>query len=338
LTAFINRETLAAGEGPWTELSESVLVPVSARRRIDWVRGEQLLLPRIAARAGVDVLHSLGSTAPGWGTLRQVVTIHDVIYRIYPEAHFGLRSVGMRLLVPLSARHSHRIIAPSECTKGDLVQRLKVPPGKIDVVPMGVGAPSATSSDLADVRRRYELGDAPIVLTTSAKRQHKNLSRLLEAWALIPAERRAVLVLTGYPTPYEQDLRRHAERLGVAAETRFLGWVPAGDLEALFRLARCFVFPSLYEGFGLPVLEAMARGVPVACCDRASLAEVVDNAARLFDPESPRSIADAVEQLLDEPALCERLCAAGIAQASRFTWSATAQATLRVYDSAIAVR
>jgi glycosyltransferase involved in cell wall biosynthesis len=332
LTAFINRETHAAGKGPWTELVESALVPVSARRRADWVRGEQLLLPGIAARAGVDVLHGLGSTAPAWGSFRRVVTIHDVIYRIYPEAHFGLRSVGMRALVPLAARRSRRIIVPSESTKSDLVRLLRVPPTRIDVVPMGVAAPSVTSSDPAEVRRRYELGDAPIVLTTSAKRPHKNLSRLLEAWALIPAERRPVLVLTGYPTPYEQALRRQAERLGVASATRFPSWVPEDDLEALFRLARCFVFPSVYEGFGLPVLEAMARGVPVACSDRASLAEVAGSAARIFDPENPQSIADALDEILSSAELAERLKQAGFAQAQRFTWSATARGTLRAYE------
>lgn len=335
VTAFINRESLAAGEGPWTELAESVLMPVSARRRTDWVRGEQLLLPGLAARAGVDVLHSLGSTAPFWGRVPRVVTIHDVIYRIYPEAHFGMRSVGMRMLVPLSARRSRRIIAPSASTESDLVRLLHVPESRIDVVPMGVAPASESASDLADVRRRYELGDTPIVLTTSAKRPHKNLPRLLEAWALIPPERRGILLLSGYPTPHEGELRALAEHLGIAADTRFPGWIPTPDLEALYRLARCFVFPSLYEGFGLPVLEAMARGVPVACSDRASLTEVAGRAARMFDPESPRSIADAIDEILSSGDLAERLREAGREQARRFSWSATARGTLEVYERSL---
>lgn len=331
LTAFINRELLAAGEGPWSELAEPVLVPVSARRRADWVRGEQQLLPGLAARSGVDVIHSLASTAPVWGRVTRVVTIHDVTYKIYPEAHFGMRSVGMRMLVPLSARRARRIIAPSENTKGDLVRLLHVPESRIDVVPMGVAAAPEPAPDLADVRRRYELGDTPVVLTTSAKRPHKNLARLLEAWALIPPERRGVLLLPGYPTPHERELRELAEHLGIAADTRFPGWIPTEDLEALYRLAQCFVFPSLYEGFGLPVLEAMARGVPVACSDRASLAEVAGRAARIFDPESPRSIADAIDEILSSPGLAESLRAAGREQARRFTWIATARGTLEVY-------
>lgn len=335
LTAFVNRELHAAGNGPWTELAEPVVVPVRARRRVDWVRGEQQLLPRLAADAGVDVLHSLGSTAPVRGSTKRVVTIHDVIYKIYPEAHFGLRSMGMRMLVPRAARHSDRIIAPSQQTSDDLVRLLNVEAAKIDVVPLGVAAPSPPS-DLATVRERYELRDGPVVLTTSAKRPHKNLRRLLDAWALIPKERRGVLVLPGYPTPHEQELRRQAADLGIAASTRFPGWVPADDLEALYRLAQCFVFPSLYEGFGLPVLEAMARGVPVACSGRASLAEVAGGAARLFDPESPQAIADAVDEILSSASLAERLRQAGHEQAQRFTWSATARGTLDTYDRTLA--
>jgi glycosyltransferase involved in cell wall biosynthesis len=302
---------------------------------VDWVRGEQQLLPRLAADAGVDVLHSLGSTAPLRGPTKRVVTIHDLIYRIYPEAHFGIRSMGMRMLVPRSARQSHRIIAPSKQTRDDLSRLLRVEAAKVDVVPMGVSAP-ASPADLAGVRKRYELSDCPVVLTTSAKRPHKNLRRLLDAWALIPGERRGVLVLPGYPTPHEQELRRHAEALGIAASTRFPGWVSTADLEALYQLAQCFVFPSLYEGFGLPVLEAMARGVPVACSGRASLAEVVDRAARLFDPESPQAIADAIDEILSNPSFAERLRQAGQEQARRFTWSATARGTLGAYEHAVA--
>jgi glycosyltransferase involved in cell wall biosynthesis len=185
------------------------------------------------------------------------------------------------------------------------------------------------------VRSRYGLGDRPVVLTTSAKRPHKNLSRLLDAWSLIPEDRRGVLVLPGYPTPHEQELRRHAASLGIAESTRFLGWVPTEDLEALYQFAGCFVFPSLYEGFGLPVLEAMARGVPVACSGRASLSEVVDGAARLFDPESPQAIATAVDEILSSASLAERLRQAGHDQARRFTWSATARGTLGSYELAL---
>jgi len=334
ITAFVNIEAHEAGDGPWSELAGCVRVPVRARRRPEWVRGEQQLLPRLAARNGVDVLHSLGSTAPLWGAFRRVVTIQDVIYRIYPEAHGGLRARAMGVLVPLAARRSHRVIVPSESTRNDLVRLLGVPQAKIDVAPLGIGAREAEAADEADLRERLRLGARPVALSASAKRPHKNLLRLLDAWALLPVER-PVLVLPGYPTPHEGQLREHAARLGLDPDVRFLGWMPAADLEGLYRIASCVVFPSLYEGFGLPVLEAMAHGVPVACSDRGSLREVAGEAARFFDPESPEAIAGAVAELLGDPAARERLRRTGLEQARRFTWGATARATLRSYEAAL---
>jgi glycosyltransferase involved in cell wall biosynthesis len=331
ITTFVNREA-AGQDGPWSDLATQVVVPVRARRRAEWIRGEQLLLPRLAKRAGVEIVHSLASTAPARGSFGRVVTIHDLIYRTHPEAHAGLRSKGMAVLVPLAARRSHRIITPSVSTRDDLVQLLKVPPEKIDVVPEGVGSTPAEATPEPALRARLGLGERSVVLTASAKRPHKNLLRLLEAWALLPSGDRPVLVLPGYPTPHERELRERAAALGIEGDTRFAGWVSTADLEGLYRLASCFVYPSLYEGFGLPVLEAMARGVPVACSDRASLSEVAGAAARIFDPEDTRSIADAVGELLADPGARERLRAAGREQARRFTWSGTAIGTLRTYD------
>jgi glycosyltransferase involved in cell wall biosynthesis len=331
ITAFVNREA-AGQDGPWSDLATPVVVPVRARRRTEWIRGEQLLLPRLARRAGVEIVHSLASTAPARGSFGRVVTIHDLIYRTHPEAHAGVRSRGMAVLVPLAARRSHRIITPSVSTRDDLVRLLKVPPEKIDVVPEGVGSTPAAATPEPELRERLGLGDRSVVLTASAKRPHKNLLRLLETWALLPPADRPVLVLPGYSTPHERELRERAGALGIEGDTRFVGWVSTADLEGLYRLASCFVYPSLYEGFGLPVLEAMARGLPVACSDRASLSEVAGTAARIFDPEDPRAIADAVEELLADPRARERLRAAGREQARRFTWSETAAGTLRTYD------
>ena len=306
-----------------------------ARRRSEWVRGEQQLLPRLAARAGVDLLHSLGSTAPIWGRYRRVVTIHDLIYRLYPETHGRLRALGMGQLVPLAARRSDRILTPSESTRNDVVRLLGTPPEKVDVVPLGVAGPQATTVDERQVRQRYGLGDASIVLTMSAKRPHKNLMALLEAFSLLPQEPNRILVLPGYPTAHEAALRSRAEALGIARSTRFIGWVSRDELEALYSAAACFVFPSLYEGFGLPVLEAMTRGVPVACSVRASLGEVIGDAAVSFDPERPEEIARAMIRILDDPVEADHLRAAGLARAASFTWAATARGTLRTYERAL---
>ncbi len=142
-TAFINREAAVAKDGPWGELLPAVTVPVNAHNRVQWVRGEQMLLPRLAAREGVDLVHSLASTAPLWGRFRRVVTVHDLIYARYPEAHAGLRDKGMKVLVPQAVRRSHRVIADSQSTREDLIELLGVRSDRIDVVPLGLGASGA---------------------------------------------------------------------------------------------------------------------------------------------------------------------------------------------------
>jgi glycosyltransferase involved in cell wall biosynthesis len=331
-TAFVNRETAAAGDGPWGELLPAVTVPVNARNRVQWVRGEQTLLPRLAARAGVEVLHSLASTAPLWGRFRRVVTVHDLIYARFPEAHAGIRNKGMRVLVPGAVRRSHRVIADSQSTRNDLVELLGVGPERIDVVPLGLGTVQRESPPPErDVRERFHLAERSVVLSLSAKRPHKNLRALIGALALLPAEDRPVLVLPGYPTAHELELRERASALGVADDVRFPAWVSNAELEGLWSIARAFVFPSLYEGFGLPVLEAMARGVPVACSNASSLPEVAGDAALLFDPHDPAAIAAALRRLLSDPALGETLRARGLERVREFTWERTARLTLASY-------
>jgi glycosyltransferase involved in cell wall biosynthesis len=338
LAAFVNREAKEAGLAPWPGADETVVIPVRARDRIEWVRGEQQHVPRLAARTGVDVLHSLASTGPAWGRVPRVVTIHDLIYRVHPETHPGLRAYGMRVLVPLAARRSRRVIVLASSTREDVARHLQVAPERIDVVPSGVGALARVApTPEVELRAHFDLpAHRPLVLSVSAKRPHKNLGRLIAALARMPAERRPLLVLPGYATPFEAELRAQAQRLGLSDDVRFLGWVGEADMEGLYASAAIMAFPSLYEGFGLPVLEAMARGVPVACSHRGSLGEVAGGAALLFDPESEASIADAIERVLADPTLTERLRAAGRAQAARFTWEAAAAGTVASYERAMA--
>jgi glycosyltransferase involved in cell wall biosynthesis len=346
-TAFVSREAAAAG-GPWGELLPAVTVPVNARRREQWVLGEQAFLPRLAARAGVDVVHSLASTAPAWGRFRRVLTVHDLIYARFPDAHPGLRDRGMRVLVPLAARRSTRVIAISHSTRRDLVELLGLPESRIDVVPQGLGAvrrlparvqesgihrPTALSAE--ETRARFALGERRVLLTLSAKRPHKNLLALIGAFARIPPERRPVLVLPGYPTWHEAQLRARAAELDVLADVRFEGWLGEEEMEGLWGVADAFVYPSLYEGFGLPVLEAMARGVPVACSDTSSLPEVAGDAALLFDPRSEDAIAQAIERLLGDPALSRDLRERGLSRANEFSWERTARLTLDSYARAL---
>lgn len=336
LLALVSRDA-AEAPGPWGTAAPMEVVPVSARNRVEWVRGEQQHVPRMADRAGADVLHSLASTAPLWGRARRVTTIHDLNYKLVPGTHFGLRGLGMRLLVPAAARRSHRIVVDAHSTKEDLVRYLRVPPSRIDVAPLAVSAlPDVTPVESASLREKLGLGSRQVVLSVSAKRPHKNLVRLLDALAGIPPERRPILVVPGYPTPHEAMLREHAEAVGVADDVRWPAWLATEELEGLYSLAVASVFPSLYEGFGLPVLEAMARGLPVATSNRSSLPEVAGDAALLFDPEDTTAIRQAIERLLADATERLRLQQAGLARVERFTWASTAALTLGAYERALA--
>jgi glycosyltransferase involved in cell wall biosynthesis len=334
-TAFVNRE--AAADGSISELVATRTVPVRARRREQWVLGEQALLPPLAARAGVDLVHSLASTAPLWGPYRRVVTVHDLIYARFPEAHAGLREKGMRVLVPAAARRADRVIADSLSTRDDLIELLGIARERIDVVPLGLGAVRrAEPLPEAEVRARLDLGERRVVLSLSAKRPHKNLLALIGALAAIPPAERPVLVLPGYPTAHEHELLARADALGVERDVRLLGWIDERQLEGIWSLAAAFVFPSLYEGFGLPVLEAMARGVPVACSTSSSLPEVAGDAAVLFDPRDESAIAGAITRLLRDGQLAEALRERGRERVREFTWERTARATIDSYRRALA--
>jgi glycosyltransferase involved in cell wall biosynthesis len=336
LTAFVNHEAEQAGGGPWGEIIPMVTVPVRARNRLAWVWGEQRHLPSLATRAGCDIVHSLASTAPLRGPFRRVTTIHDLNYKLVPESHFGLLGLGMRVLVPAAARRSHRVIVDAASTREDIVRHLRVPASKVDVAPLGVSVRAqARATSWPELRAKLDLNERPLVLSLSAKRPHKNLPRLFRALSELDPAERPSLVVPGYPTPHEAELRELALTLGIADIVRMPGWLPGMDLEGLYRVAAGVVFPSLYEGFGLPVLEAMARGVPVACSNRSSLPEVAGDAALLFDPEDVEAIHTALKRLLRDARLADRLREAGRARAATFTWRRTAELTAASYEDAL---
>ena len=328
LVAFATHDALARlGRTPFGDRVR--VVPVPGRGVAGRVAAEQLLLPWIARRHGVELVHSLGSTAPARLGMPSVLTLHDVIYATHPEAHTPLMRLGIRCLVPLSARGADRIIAVSEAAAGEIGRVLDVPRERIDIVQEGGRAPGPATPE-RELRSRLGLGEAPLVLSVSARRPHKNLNRLLEAFAGLPEG--PLLVLPGYPTPFDDALAGSLARLGLEGRVRLLGWVSEADLEGLYAAARCFVFPSLAEGFGLPVLEAMQRGVPVACSHASSLPEVAGDAVRYFDPLDVADIRGAIAELLEDDALRSRLAAAGLERAQLFSWERAAAETIAVYE------
>jgi glycosyltransferase involved in cell wall biosynthesis len=312
---------------PWAREATVVRIPVRARSRPRRVLAEQALLPRAAHRAGIDLLHNTLNTAPARPGVPQVTTIHDVIYKRFPETA-GRLNMGVALLVPLAARRSNVILTDSQASRQDIIEFLGVEPARIAVAPLGPGLSEPDEPlPAAELRERLDLGKAPIVLTVAAKRPHKNLERLLDAFRRVETD--AVLVVPGFETSFEAELRQQG-----GERVRFLGWVDDRALDGLYRAATCFVLPSLAEGFGLPVLEAMARGTPVACSDISALREVAADAALYFDPLEAASIGSALEQCLEDVELRARLSPAGQERSRLFTWSRTAEQTVECYERA----
>jgi glycosyltransferase involved in cell wall biosynthesis len=227
------------------------------------------------------------------------------------------------------------VITLSEAARASIARDLGVPPAKIDAVLLGPGKPVGDALSEQEVRGRLRLGGGPWVLCVSALKAHKNLPPLVEAMARVREQApEALLVIVGRRTPHQDALDRRAAELGIADALRFPGWVADAELEGLYRHAGCLAFPSLAEGFGLPVLEAMRRRTPVACSDTAVFREVAGEAALYFDPHDPGSIAAAVMRLLGDRPLAERLASAGLERQARFTWEATAKQTIASYERA----
>jgi glycosyltransferase involved in cell wall biosynthesis len=311
-------------------------LPVRCAVKPARIAAELTLLPRAASRAGVDLLHSLGTTTPLHGGGVRVVTVHDLIYEHFPGAFPAAARYGLKAIVGPGARRAARVQADSHAAAGEISELLRVPPERIDVVHLGLGMRRAQqATPESELRGRWSLGAGPVVLSVAAALPHKNLDRLLRAFAALGRED-ARLVLVGHGGRVTEELEALARQLGVAARVRFTGWVSDADVEGAYALAAAFLYPSLHEGFGMPVLEAMARGVPVACADATSLPEVAGDAALLFDPTSVEAIAAAIARLLDEPGYAAQLAQAGPPRAAGFTWEACAQACWESYERALA--
>ena len=328
MTLLLSR---SAAEENWGEGVDVVPLRFDPRSRFRRVLAEQTVLSTAVGRIHPDLLHNIFNTAPAVVAAPQVTTIHDVIHRRYPES--GLFAFGVKGAVQLAARRSARILTVSEASKTDIVRFLGVQADRIDVAPNGPGiSEDVERLPQAETRRRFEVDGNPLLLTVAPSRPHKNISRLVEALTRIPE---AVLIVPGYRTDGDAELDRLAERLGVSGRLRRPGWVDEPTLDGLYRAADCFVFPSLAEGFGLPVLEAMIRGVPVACSNATSLPEVAGEAALYFDPLDVDAIATSVQRILEDGDLADRLRAAGRLRAQMFSWDEAARRTLACYRKAL---
>ncbi len=340
LHLFVSRDAPAdlrqepwAGEVRWTTL------PVHLQGPPLHVPAEYLALPALAAARRLDVLHSPANTgpaiAPGVAT---VVSLMDLIWLHRPDEWEASERVHrtMRRRVDRAVSHADRILAISEATAEDVKQTLAVPRERISVTPLAADPPQARPTPEQALRTRLDLGEARVLLCVAQKRPYKNLNTLLRALPALAPD--VMLVLPGASTDYETQLRELAQELEVTERVRFPDWLSEPDLEGLYALATAFVLPSLIEGFGLPILEAMQRGLPVACANTSALPEVAGDAALLFDPQQQGQIDDAIKRLLDEPGLAADLSTRGRERARHFTWQQTGTATLAGYRRALAER
>jgi glycosyltransferase involved in cell wall biosynthesis len=298
---------------------------------------EQTWLPWRAQRDRVEVLHSLGTTAPIRCPVPSVVTVLDLIFHHVPATFPRASRAGLELIVPRAARHAAAVIAISDYGRSDIATQLRVPPESIFVTPLapaGLGRDAPTPE--AELRERLALGDSELVLCVSAGLAHKNLPRLIDGFAPLASERETILVLAGHDGLERDALAAHAAAAGISDRVRLTGWIQRAELEGLYNAARAFAYPSLIEGFGIPILEAMARGLPVACSNAAALPEVAGDAALLFDPHDIGAITDAVRRLLDDAPLREQLIEAGWTRAGQFSWERCALQTLAVYRTVLA--
>lgn len=287
----------------------------------------------------VDLVHSPNYLLPPRRRARGIVTVLDLSFLLYPEcADRGLVAFLERA-VPASVAAADLVIAISEQTKRDLVVLLDVPPERIAVVPLGVDAcfrPVTDAAALAAVRTRLGV-TAPFILSVGTLEPRKNLTTLVAAFARLKRSRRWPhrLVLAGRPGWLYEDVFRAVERLRLRDEVVFAGYVAETDLPALYSAADAFAYPSLYEGFGLPPLEALACGTPVVCAAAGSLPEVVGDAALLVPPEDEAALAAALERLLEDRALRATLQQRGRERAAQFTWAACAARTRELYRRVI---
>ena len=337
LVAYVAPEALDSLRAePWAGQTIFRSSPARSRRKPLRVAAELTWLPARARRDRVDLLHSLGTTSPIVCPVPSVVSVLDVIYHHFPETFPAASRLGLRLVVPAGARRARRVIAISEAGKRDLVETLGLRPDRIDVVHLGfMEPPAAAPAPEDELRERFGLGTAAIVLTVAAALRHKNLARLIEAFAITAKGRDAALVVVGHAGLDKDELRRQAEGLGIGERVRFTGWIDDPDLEGLYRCASAFVFPSLMEGFGMPVVEAMYRGVAVACSNVSAMPEVAGDAAELFDPTDANAIAAALTRLLDDPERRAELVARGHERWKAFSWERAAVETLEVYERAL---
>jgi glycosyltransferase involved in cell wall biosynthesis len=338
-----NYTLFSAGQAPgaqgWPPNFSLRTVPVQARHLgIAWHR-LHLPMPADWLAGPADLFHSPDFTLPPLARARGVVTVHDLSFLTVPECADPRLRAFLARAVPSAVRRARRVLADSGNTADDLNRLLGVPADKISVVQAGIEPrfePVRDSDCLARVRARYQLPDH-FILGLGTLEPRKNFAGLIRAYGALQ-QRAGVsqdLVIAGGPGWLYQGIYDEAKRQPLPMSIHFPGFVADEDLPALYSLADIFAFPSLYEGFGIPPLEAMACGTPVICANNSSLPEAVGDAALLIDARDEGALVDGLHTLVSDDRLRARLVRAGLARAGHFAWSGAASALLAAYRQAM---
>jgi glycosyltransferase involved in cell wall biosynthesis len=284
----------------------------------------------------IDIYHSPDFVLPPTGNIPSVLTIHDLSFVHYPEAFTPALLNYLNKAVPSSIARASHVLADSLSTKNDLVDIWQVPKEKISVIYSGVGSsfkPVTEKDVIQRVRQKYELGDKPFIFSVGTLQPRKNYEMLIRAFKPISETTTHQLVIAGgFGWMYKQILEE-ASRLGLTERVKLIGFVDDQDLPALYSDASLFAFPSLYEGFGIPLLEAMSCGVPVISSNASSLPEVAGDAALLLPPDAQELWSENLRQLLEDSSRRTKMVAAGFLQARKYSWRTAAEHVLNIYHT-----
>ena len=289
-------------------------------------------------RRPVDVLH-VQYTAPPAAPCPVVATIHDLSFEHLPDTFNRRSRTQLRFTVRRTAQQAAKIVTLSNYSRRDICETYRISTEKVTVTPAAAPmhfGPVGRETELKRIRQRYGI-DSDYILSLSSIQPRKNLVRLIEAYSSLRNARAQsklpTLVIAGKRGWLDADVFRAAEQSGLGTDVLFIGYVAEPDLPALFSAAASFVYPSYFEGFGLPVLEAMQCGTPVIAGNRTSIPEIAGDAALLFDPFDSQALAAALAQVMDDGELRASLRKRGLARAAQFSWQDTARRTLKVYES-----
>jgi glycosyltransferase involved in cell wall biosynthesis len=333
-TRGLDRRALALP--PNFAVRPSRLPTINPRVRIPW---EQLLAPLLLRLGHADVFHGVLNVAPLLCPVPSVITIHDLAFLSFPQTFRRLNRAYLTWATRVSARRASRILAVSEATKREIVRLLGVPPERIVVTYDACEERFAPPDPVAleAFRRRAGLPER-FILFVSTLEPRKNVPTLLEAYARIAGSTDAPLIIGGGKGWLYDAIFAKAHALGLGERVRFVGFIAGEDLPLWYAAATVFTLPSLYEGFGMPLLEAMACGTPVVTTTSSSLPEVVGDAGLMVPPTDAEALGAALLRLLNDAELRAELRERGFRQARRFSWSVTAERTLAAYQDAAAER